>query len=130
MRFLLLCALLALSSCIPRIPEDVLDAGWCRDMEAAKADAIMDDENRLTRLQALGEVVLTQPERRATGREIEYLVASETAILQGDLATIEDRARGVRTKGARLTLHLRDARIEINDESGAKRVRTTHRIQR
>lgn len=99
-------------------------------IEAAKADAIMDDENRLTRLQASGEVVLTQPERRATGREIEYLVASETAILQGDLATIEDRARGVRTKGARLTLHLRDARIEINDESGAKRVRTTHRIQR
>lgn len=34
-----LCALLALSSCMPRIPEAVLDAGWCRDMEAAKANA-------------------------------------------------------------------------------------------
>ena len=39
MRAVLLCSLLLLSSCIPHIPEEVLDAGWCRDMAAAKAKA-------------------------------------------------------------------------------------------
>ncbi|MBK5568683.1 hypothetical protein AB4Z34_31515 [Ensifer sp. 2YAB10] len=39
MRVVLLCSLLLLSSCIPHIPEEVLDAGWCRDMAAAKARA-------------------------------------------------------------------------------------------
>jgi LPS export ABC transporter protein LptC/lipopolysaccharide transport protein LptA len=99
-------------------------------IEAATAEAVMDEENRMTRLVAVKEVVLTQPERRATGDRLEYEVASETAILRGNLAEIDDRARSVTTKGAQLTLHLRDARIEANDESGAKRVRTTHRIRR
>ncbi|WPE20184.1 hypothetical protein [Shinella zoogloeoides] len=39
MRFLVLCPLLLLASCMPHIPEHVLDAEWCRNMEAAKADA-------------------------------------------------------------------------------------------
>jgi LPS export ABC transporter protein LptC/lipopolysaccharide transport protein LptA len=99
-------------------------------IEAATAEALMDEENKLTRLTAAREVVLTQPERRGTGDQLEYSVAGETAILLGNLAQIEDRERGVTTKGARLTMHLRDARIEANDERGAKRVRTTHRIQR
>lgn len=39
MRVALLCLLLLLSSCMPHIPEEVLDANWCRDMAAAKAKA-------------------------------------------------------------------------------------------
>lgn len=39
MRLLALSSLLFLASCMPRIPEHVLDAEWCRSMEAAKADA-------------------------------------------------------------------------------------------
>jgi len=94
------------------------------------ADAMMDEENKLTQMTASREVVLTQPQRRGTGDRIEYAAVDETAVLTGNLAEVEDRERGVTTKGARLTLHLRDARIEANSESGAKRVRTTHRIQR
>ncbi len=99
-------------------------------IEAAVADAFLDKENKLTRMTASREVVLTQPQRRASGDQIEYTAANETAVLTGNLAEVEDKERGVSTKGARLTMHLRDARIEVNDESGAKRVRTTHRIQR
>jgi len=99
-------------------------------IDAAVADAIMDEENKLTQMTASREVVLTQPQRRGTGDRIEYAAVDETAVLTGNLAEVEDRERGVTTKGARLTLHLRDARIEANSESGAKRVRTTHRIQR
>ena len=39
MRILALCSLLVLASCMPRIPDHVLDADWCRRMDAAKADA-------------------------------------------------------------------------------------------
>lgn len=39
MRAVFLCSLLLLSSCMPRIPQEVLDANWCRDMAAAKAKA-------------------------------------------------------------------------------------------
>ena len=39
MRVLALCSLLMLASCMPRIPDHVLDADWCRNMEAAKVEA-------------------------------------------------------------------------------------------
>ncbi|MBX3280772.1 MAG: LPS export ABC transporter periplasmic protein LptC [Acidobacteria bacterium] len=99
-------------------------------IESGSAEALMDQENRLTRLTAVTGVVLVQPERRAEGDRLDYEVETETAILLGNPARIDDRARSVTTKGAQLTLHLRDARIEANDGSGARRVRTTHRIQR
>ncbi len=99
-------------------------------IEAAVADMFIDKENKLTRMTAARDVILTQPQRRGSGDKIEYTAANEVAVLTGNLAEVEDKERGVSTKGARLTMHLRDARIQVNDEGGAKRVRTTHRIQR
>ena len=99
-------------------------------IEAAVADALMDEKNQLTQLTGERDVVLTQPQKRGTGDRLEYQVAKEVAILSGKEAQIIDNERGITTKGAKLTLHLRDARIQVNDESGGKRVRTTHRIQR
>ncbi len=99
-------------------------------IDAAVADAVMDQENKLSKMTAAREVVLTQPQRRGTGDLLVYTAADDAAVLTGNLAQIEDREREVTTKGARLTLHLRDARIEADDASGTKRVKTTHRIQR
>jgi len=99
-------------------------------IDAVLADAVMDQENKLSKLTATREVVLTQPQRRGTGDLLVYTAADDAAVLTGNLAQVVDREREVTTKGARLTLHLRDARIEADDESGTKRVKTTHRIQR
>ena len=98
-------------------------------IDAAVADAVIDEEHKLSKLTAMRNVVLTQPARRGTGDKIEYTAASDTAILTGNLARLEDREREVATSSARLTLHLRDAKIEADDEGGTKRVTTTHRIQ-
>ncbi len=103
-------------------------------IDAATADAVMDEENKLISLTASKDVVMTQPARRATGDQVVYTAATDTAILTGNLAMVEDRERDAVTKSPKLTLHLRDARIEANDDnnvgSGAKRrVKTTHRIQ-
>ncbi|MCI0337727.1 MAG: LPS export ABC transporter periplasmic protein LptC [Acidobacteria bacterium] len=100
-------------------------------IDAAVADAVMDEEHRLVRLTASKDVVMTQPSRRATGDQVVYTAATDTAVLTGNLAVVEENEREAVTKSAKLTMHLRDARIEANDESGKKRrVKTTHRIQK
>lgn len=103
-------------------------------IDSATADVVMDEENKLVSMTASKNVVMTQPSRRATGDRVVYTVANDTAILTGNFAVVEDHEREAVTKSPKLTLHLRDARIEANDdnnvESGVKRrVRTTHRIQ-
>jgi lipopolysaccharide export system protein LptA len=103
-------------------------------IDSATADAVMDEENKLISLTASKDVVMTQPARRATGDQVVYTAATDTAILTGNFAVVEDHERDAVTRSPKLTLHLRDARIEANDGnnvgSGAKRrVRTTHRIQ-
>jgi lipopolysaccharide export system protein LptA len=73
---------------------------------------------------------MTQPQRRATGDQVVYTAANDTAVLTGNLAMLEDKEREGVTRSAKLTLHLRDARIEAVDESSNKRrVKTTHRIR-
>lgn len=102
-------------------------------IDSAVADAVMDEQHKLVRLTASNNVVMTQPQRRATGDLVVYTAADDTAILTGlagKMAMVEDREREATTKGEKLTLHLRDARIEAGSESGnKKRVKTTHRIQ-
>jgi lipopolysaccharide export system protein LptA len=103
-------------------------------IDSLTADAVMDEENKLVSLTASKNVVMTQPARRATGDQVVYTAATDTAILTGNVAVVEDHERDAVTKSPKLTLHLRDARIEANDDnnvgSGAKRrVKTTHRIQ-
>ncbi|MDX2042527.1 MAG: LPS export ABC transporter periplasmic protein LptC, partial [Acidobacteriota bacterium] len=102
-------------------------------IDSAVADALMDDKHKLVQLTASNNVVMTQPSRRATGDHVVYTSATDTAILTaaaGKLAVVEDKEREAVTKSEKLTLHLRDARIEAGSESGSKkRVKTTHRIQ-
>lgn len=99
-------------------------------IDAAVADAVMDADHKLVQLTASNNVVMTQPQRRATGDRVVYTAASDTAILTGNLAMVEDREREAVTKSAKLTLHLRDARIEaVNESSDKRRVKTTHRIR-
>ncbi len=99
-------------------------------IESAVADVVMDEAHRLVQMTAANKVVLTQPSRIATGDQVVYTAANDAAVLTGNPAIVDDRERSALTKSAKLTLHLRDARIEANDDSGnKKRVRTTHRIQ-
>ncbi|MGE0102934.1 MAG: LPS export ABC transporter periplasmic protein LptC [Blastocatellales bacterium] len=98
-------------------------------IDAARADALLDKDNELVRVTAETGVVLTQPTRKATGDKVVYTVAGDTIELTGKQAMVEDFESKTVTRSAKLTLHFRDARIEANDDDGAKsRVKTTHRI--
>ncbi len=110
-------------------------------IDAAAADVLLDENNRLVSLTADRNVVLTQPGRRAAGDRVVYTAANDTAILTGNPAELQEQERAATSKSPKLTLHLRDARIEANDISDAsegasdgksnakRRVRTTHRIR-
>jgi lipopolysaccharide export system protein LptA len=99
-------------------------------IDAATADVTLDEDYKMTRFVAQREVVLTQPLRVGKGQQLEYTAATDEAILTGNLATLEDRENDATARGARLTLHLRDAKITATDEGGTKRVKTTHRIKK
>jgi lipopolysaccharide export system protein LptA len=100
-------------------------------IDSVTADVLLDENKRLVQMTASKDVVMTQPNRRATGDQVVYTAATDTAVLTGNLAVVEDREREAITKSSKLTMHLHDARIEANEESGSKkRVKTTHRIQK
>lgn len=103
-------------------------------IDSASADAVLNEENNLVSLTATKDVVITQPTRRATGDRVVYTASTDTAVLTGNNAIAEDHTSETVTKSRKLIFHLRDARIEANDDSSVdngvrKRVRTTHRIQ-
>ena len=90
----------------------------------------MDEQHKLVQLTAAQNVVMTQPQRRAAGDQVVYTAVNDTAVLTGNPAELDDKEHEGVTKSAKLTLHLRDARIEAADESSNKRrVKTTHRIR-
>lgn len=99
-------------------------------IDAANAEATMDEEHRLLEMLATGQVVVTQPDRIARGERLLYNFKDEQARLTGRPATLEDRLQQVLTSSDQLTLSLRDGRFDAADEPGGrKRVRTTHRIK-
>jgi lipopolysaccharide transport protein LptA len=99
-------------------------------IDAANAEATMDEEHRLLEMVATGQVVVTQPDRVARGERLLYNFKDEQARLTGRPATLEDRLQQVLTSSDQLTLSLRDGRFDAADEPGGrKRVRTTHRIK-
>ena len=78
------------------------------------------------------DVVLTQPGRTGTGQWGQYTNADETVVLTGNPARVEDTEKGS-SDGARLTVHLRDNRVEADDPRGTQstgRVRTKHKIKK
>ncbi|WP_337183001.1 hypothetical protein [Shinella sp.] len=81
MRVLALCSLLILASCTPRIPEHVLDAEWCRSMEAAKADA--DERGRRNLSLAMKEHRCEAKLAAAAGRARSGALPKETRLAAG-----------------------------------------------
>ncbi|MFN0121426.1 MAG: LPS export ABC transporter periplasmic protein LptC [Blastocatellia bacterium] len=98
-------------------------------IDAARADIQLDAENRMEKMTAETNVVLTQPARRGTGDAFEYVTATDVAVLTGNAARIEDRDREAVTTGPKLTLHMRDARIQASENGVPGRITTTHRIR-
>lgn len=93
---------------------------------------LLKDTNEVEKTIAQRDVELTQPGRKGTGQWAQYTNADETVILTGSPARVEDVEQGT-SEGGRLTVHLRDSRVEADDPRGAQssgRVRSTHKIKK
>ena len=88
---------------------------------------LMKETNEVERMNAEGNVVLTQPGRRGTGDKLAYTGADGRAILEGKTARVEDNEKGV-TTGSQLTFYSRDDKVFVDNRLGTGRVRSVHRL--
>ncbi len=88
---------------------------------------LMQDTNEIERLNAEGDVVLTQPGRRGVGDKLAYTSEDGRAVLTGKSARVDDAEKGA-TMGSQLTFYSRDDRISVENQQGTGRVRSTHRL--
>src|SRR5690606_12069904 len=77
---------------------------------AGSADVYLDENNEVKRSIADGNVVMTQPNRKATGDHVDYDAVAEVAILKGDPATVRDAESGS-TSGGEITVYMKENRV-------------------
>jgi lipopolysaccharide export system protein LptA len=87
-----------------------------------------DATGRLDRIVAEGQVVITQPSRRATGEKLVYSVTPDTFVLTGGPPSIFDAERGKIT-GDSLTFYRRDDRVVVEGRETSP-TSTTVRVAR
>ena len=97
-------------------------------IEGSSVDVyLMQETNEVDRLNADGNVVLTQPGRRGVGDRLAYTSEDGRAVLTGKSARVDDVEKGA-TMGSQLTFYSRDDRISVENQQGTGRVRSTHRL--
>jgi lipopolysaccharide transport protein LptA/LPS export ABC transporter protein LptC len=89
------------------------------------ANIYLDEKNELTRSEVEGNVVITQPNRRAVGDYAQYVAADESVTLRGNPARVDDAENGS-SSGGQMTVYLRDNRVV---SEGKSKQNTTGRIR-
>lgn len=87
-------------------------------------DGISASASRIERITAAGDVVITQPGRRATGDQLVYTAAEDKFVLTGGPPSIFDAEHGKIT-GVSLTLFRRDDRVLVEGNSSSPTITQT-----
>jgi lipopolysaccharide export system protein LptA len=85
------------------------------------------DVNEVDHMNAEGNVVLTQPGRRGVGDKLAYTSDDGRAVLTGKAARVDDVEKGS-TMGSQLTFYSHDDRVSVENQQGAGRVKSIHRL--
>jgi lipopolysaccharide export system protein LptA len=95
------------------------------------ANIYLDERNELARSEVEGNVVVTQPNRRAVGDYAQYIAADESMTLRGNPARVEDAENGS-SSGGQMTLYLRSNRV-VSDgktkQNTAGRMRSVYKVK-
>jgi lipopolysaccharide export system protein LptA len=70
----------------------------------------LDDKNEVSKTVAESAVVITQPNRRATGDYAQYTASDEMVILRGSPARVEDAENGS-SESSQITVYMRENRV-------------------
>lgn len=97
-------------------------------IDASAVDVYLKQEvNEVDHMNAEGNVVLTQPGRRGVGDKLAYTSDDGRAVLSGRTARVDDVEKGS-TMGSQLTFYSHDDRVSVENQQGAGRVKTIHRL--
>lgn len=98
---------------------------------AGVANVFLDERNELSRTVIEKDVVITQPNRRATGSYALYDAVAESVLLRGDPARVNDAESGS-SSGREVLVYLRENRVVGKGKTDAAdpgRVRTVYKIK-
>jgi lipopolysaccharide export system protein LptA len=97
-------------------------------IDASAVDVFLKQEtNEVDHMNAEGNVVLTQPGRRGVGDKLAYTSDDGRAVLTGRTARVDDVEKGS-TMGSQLTFYSHDDRVSVENQQGAGRVKSIHRL--
>lgn len=95
------------------------------------ADIYLTETNEPSRTEIAQNVVITQPNRRAAADFARYETASETVLLKGNPATIDDAEQG-RSQGAQFVVNLKENRMTSegpSKQNSAGRIRSVYKVK-
>ncbi len=99
-------------------------------IRGAVATVYLDDNNELVRSDVERDVVITQPGRKAVGDFAQYVAATETVVMRGNPARIDDAKNGS-SQGSQMTVFLRENRV-VGDgrsqQNPSGRVRSVYKV--
>lgn len=87
------------------------------------------DLNEIERAMSEGNVVITEPGRRAYGDQAVYTAADERVVLIGQPARVEDDQYHLTQRGPRLTYLLGDDKVVVGDHGSSQRIKSVRKIQ-
>ena len=99
---------------------------------AGAANVYLDDKNELKQTVAETNVIVTSPNRKASGDYAQYTAANETIILRGNPAKIADGENGS-TEGAQITMNLRTNNVvneSQTEQTNSGRTRTVYKVKK
>ena len=86
--------------------------------------ALLSGPSQLDRIVAQGNVVITQPQRQATGEQLVYTAAEDKFVLSGGTPSIFDAEHGKIT-GVSLTFYRHDDRVQVEGRDSSPTVTQT-----
>ena len=95
------------------------------------ANIFLNDRNEMVQSIAERNVVITQPNRRATGEYAQYISAEETVTLRGNPATVNDAENGS-SQGAEVKVYLKENRVLGEGKSKQNptgRIRSVYKVK-
>ena len=98
---------------------------------AGVANVFLDKNNELAKTVITNDVVITQPNRKATGDFAQYSVEDESIILRGNPARVSDAESGS-SQGREVVVNLRENRVigkGSDSNNGTGRTRTVYKIK-
>ena len=98
---------------------------------AGVANVYLNEKNEVSQTIAENNVVITQPNRKASGEYAKYDASDESVILRGNPAKVDDKENGS-SQAAQMTVYMRENRVIAESkttETNTGRIRSVYKVK-